>query len=792
MSSEAQDKAPKPRIWERSAAWAEESKSKIKRLEEVLRETALRECTFTPSLGASKKEQPVGVGQGGGSRVSAAPLLRSSPPRELPVEAPMSISPQHQAAAAALPTLPLALRSSRVGWAVGMELASAAAQGDALEEARLVAGFVDRGSAPPPPPGAPPLHAARAVHASSSSSSSSSGSGSGRPGSPMRSLPLFSAPSPALPSTLTMRTQQQQQQLLQASREELLAQLEAQVQMLLKERGVHLAALHEARTGMSSSSSSSPPGEASEAFRALSAQNLKLDKERSRLMLAANSAARELANACTGFEAERRYLQEECQAAAGLVRTAEEECAARGAALAGARREVAALQAELVGVAEEREEERRGWEREREAWEEEREDIARRVALAQASATAAAANAASAAGLSSVCSPRAGATPFKVRDAAAAALGLLGAATRSHWDGEPARSSSSSSSGAAASTPCTPLAGPASGLLSQQAAAATEEADALALQGYADILEALAGEVTGLRASLAESQRAVLASEAERERLLGMTKSLEAQVGALMEQRESLTQSIESDSVHMAEALRGEGALGTLGDLGTLRAPFSLSYLSLSPPPTPPCAETRNSKEVLSAQISLLTAERAALLEETTAWRAREQALAVNWAPKSSAVLQLPPLPALPPQLMASKTFSSRAAAPPANVVIDAVAAAVEQVQQTPQQRRLQLLQQHQQQQSQQQPQQQQQLQQPQQPQQPISSITFNASRGGGGGSNSSSSNSSVSNTFSIASASRQDLASWEGQRRPSISDGVATVEYVPAVRRLPPLPPNK
>ena len=417
------------------------------------------------------------------------------------------------------------------------------------------------------------------------------------------------------------------------------------------------------------------------------------------------------------------------------------------------------------------------------------------MALAQASATAAAANAASAAGLSSVCSPRAGATPFKVRDAAAAALGLLGAATRSHWDGEAARSSSSSSSGAAASTPRTPLAGPASGLLSQQAAAATEEADALALQGYADILEALAGEVTGLRASLAEAQRAVLASEAERERLLGMTKSLEAQVGALMEQRESLTQSIESDSVHMAEALRGEGALGTLG---TLRAPHSLSYLPLSPPPTPPCAETRNSKEVLSAQISLLTAERAALLEETTAWRAREQALAVNWAPKSSAVLQLPPLPALPPQLMASKTFSSRAAAPPANVVIDAVAAAVEQVQQTPQQRRLQLLQQHQQQQSQQQqpqqqPQQQQQLQQPQQPQQPISSITFNASRGGGGGgSSSSSSNSSVSNTFSIASASRQDLASWEGQRRPSISDGVATVEYVPAVRRLPPLPPNK
>jgi hypothetical protein len=142
QQQQQQQQQPRKPIWERSASWREESQAKVKRLEEMLKESAVAECTFAPAL-ISKPPRAVSVGPS---------------PRDLPAALAAAAAAAAPASppAASPPPLPLALRSSRVGGAVGVELAPAASHGNPLEEARIVAAWGDRGRAPPPPPGAPP------------------------------------------------------------------------------------------------------------------------------------------------------------------------------------------------------------------------------------------------------------------------------------------------------------------------------------------------------------------------------------------------------------------------------------------------------------------------------------------------------------------------------------------------------------------------------------------------------------------------------------------------------------
>ena len=49
-AQQQQQQQPRKPIWERSASWREESQAKVKRLEEMLKESAVAECTFAPRI----------------------------------------------------------------------------------------------------------------------------------------------------------------------------------------------------------------------------------------------------------------------------------------------------------------------------------------------------------------------------------------------------------------------------------------------------------------------------------------------------------------------------------------------------------------------------------------------------------------------------------------------------------------------------------------------------------------------------------------------------------------------
>ena len=302
------------KIWERSAVWREESLQKVKRLEEALLAGDMKECTFEPAILPHNPHKPL-------RRTSLAASLRD--PTTIVTAAPPTTPP-------AVPAIPLALRSSRLGWADRPI--------DALAEPRLAAALSDRGGAPPPPPGAPPAHALRAPRSAAS------------------------PPAPPLASTPPLQKQQQQQRR-QGSKAQVppraglpdhlqglklqLTRAEEQIQALLKERSAHLASLHELRSGAG-------VFDQAEVFRELSKQNIMLNEERNALLVAKQSACRDLVAACEGFEAERECLLEEARTAQALVMVAEEQTSSYGAATAGARREMASLREELARVAAER------------------------------------------------------------------------------------------------------------------------------------------------------------------------------------------------------------------------------------------------------------------------------------------------------------------------------------------------------------------------------------------------------------------------------------------------------